>query len=96
MQKRPAGYVRTEGGMGLQRTSGNAAAALQQRGPTQQRLTVDFKRQREMQGRADARREARAKVLCNYFCRYGRCHRTGVECPYEHTTTVAVGARSCA
>ena len=61
MRVRPAGYVRTERGMGLERKKGSAKHPHGAAGG-EGRQSVDFKRMREKQIAADARRDAKAKV----------------------------------
>ena len=72
-----AGFEPTAGGMGIQRRPTNGHARTR---PAEGKTAVDFRRQR----RTDEARAAKGQVLCSHFCRYGRCTRSGSECPYEH------------
>ncbi len=95
-----AGFESVGGGMGLQRRaaapsgSGKAVAggvaepghgrAAGPLGAAPARMSVDFKRRRELSEEAAAKRAAKSRTLCADFCRHGSCSRAGRECPYEH------------
>ena len=64
----------SKAGSGKVASSGDAPA----------RLSVDFKRRRELKGEIEAKRAAKSTTLCAHFCRHGRCSSDGRECPYEH------------
>ena len=76
-----AEFVRSADGKSLQRSK---STRLRQAASGRLRQSIDFKRQRERQAKADARQQAASGVQCSYFSKFGRCCRAGGECLYEH------------
>ena len=76
-----AEFVRSADGKSLQRSK---STRQRQAASGRLRQSIDFKRQREKQAKADARQQAASGVQCSYFSKFGRCCRVGGECLYEH------------
>ena len=80
------GFVRSRTGMGVRRSAA-AEPPLKKR----RQFLIDFAKRRAKEERVQQRiqaeaqsREEKKKILCSYFCRFGRCLRAGAECAYLH------------